>query len=202
MKKEKSPEEWFEIINKVHRTGKMANTLAKALAKRYAYRWQFVDFRGSGGEESAGVVDIIAIRKSGIKPDIDGLKSLDLFDIILIQVKGGSAAQPKADDVNRLKLVKAHYHAHAIVLFEWNKKKQITRFSELDDCDVWAETTAAKLFGKRGKSKAAEPINGTAKKLPRVTDLPSIVALTNPKSNAAKKAWVTRKAAQSVTSKQ
>ena len=202
MTKAKSAKEWIEIIRAVHHTGKMANTLAKALAKRYAYRWQFIDFRGPGGQESAGVVDIIAIRKSGIKPDIDGLKSLDLFDIILIQVKGGSAALPKEDDVNRLKLVKDHYHAHAVVLFEWNKKKQITRFSELDDCDVWAETTATKLFGKRGKSKVAEPINGTVKKLPRVTDLPSIVAMTNPNSNAAKKAWVKRKAAQSVTSKQ
>jgi hypothetical protein len=157
----KTREEWLKIIEEVRKTGKMANTLAKALAKRYAYRWQFVDFRGPGGQESAGIVDIVAIRKSGKRPANDGLKKLDLFDIILIQVKGGKADWPTDDDVKRLQLVRDEYKAQAIVLFEWKKKKigqkGVARFLELDDRvsppnDPWVATTTAKLFGKPGRS--------------------------------------------------
>ena len=154
----KTAEERAEIVARALRTGKMANTLAKALATRYAYRWRFVDFRGSKGEESAGVVDIVAIRKSSKKPNIEGLKELDLFDIILIQVKGGKAARPSSSDVERLKLVGREYKAKAIVLFEWNKEKGISRFLKLDESialpnDQWGQATAAKLFGRPAKSK-------------------------------------------------
>lgn len=160
----KTADEWVEIIVKNRQTGKMANTLAKALAKRYAYRWKFVDFRGPKGQESAGVVDIVAIRKSGKKPTIKDLKQLDLFDIILIQVKGGSADRPSPSDIKRLKIVRDEYSAQAIVLFEWDKKtdkkKGLAQFSKLDDRvglpnDPWVASTAAKLFGKPAKSTAA-----------------------------------------------
>lgn len=159
----KTPEEWAEIIKKVRDTGKMANTLAKALAKRYSYRWQFVDFLGPAGHESAGVVDIVAIRKSGKKPTIAGLKSLDLFDIILIQVKGGSAGMPKDDDVKRLKIVKEHHKAREVVLFEWNKKKDLTRFSVLDVGDKWSEKSPAEIFGKPEKVKKSVASTPSAK---------------------------------------
>ncbi len=177
----KTPEEWVEIIKKVRDSGKMANTLAKALAKRYSYRWQFVDFLGPAGHESAGVVDIVAIRKSGIRPSIAGLKSLDMFDIILIQVKGGSSGMPKNDDVNRLKIVKDQYHADEIVLFEWNKKKDLTRFSVLDESSDWLEKSPAEIFGKPEKVKKADSTTSSAKLLAKGSD-------------AAKKAWVTRNA--------
>ena len=176
----KTPQELAEIIKKVHDSGKMANTLAKALAKRYSYRWQFVDFLGPSGHESAGVVDIVAIRKSGKKPTISGLKSLDLFDIILIQVKGGSAGMPKADDVKRLKIVQEHYDAHEVVLFEWNKKKNLTRFSVLDTGGEWSEKSPAEIFGKPEKVKKF------------VASTPS-ARLSDKASNTAKKAWATRK---------
>jgi hypothetical protein len=39
-------EEWREAADKGSKTGRMANTLAKALARRYAKRWRFIDFRG------------------------------------------------------------------------------------------------------------------------------------------------------------
>ena len=180
MATKKTPEEWVEIVKKVRDTGKMANTLAKALAKRYSDRWQFVDFLGPAGHESAGVVDIVAIRKSGKKPTIAGLKSLDLFDIILIQVKGGSAEMPKPDDVNRLKLVQEHYDAREIVLFEWNTKKDLTRFSVLNTEDKWSKRTPAEIFGKPEKAKKSVASTPTAK-------------LSDKPPNAAKKAWVTRK---------
>lgn len=177
----KTPEEWAEIFKKSRDTGKMANTLAKALAKRYSHRWQFVDFLGPAGRESAGVVDIIAIRKSGGKPTIEGLKSLDLFDIILIQVKGGSAAMPKSEDISRLKKVQAHYHAHDVVLFQWNKKSNLTKFSILDEMNNWKDKTPADIFGKPKKSeKSGKPLTST---MPLAEE-----------PNAATKAWITRKA--------
>lgn len=188
MATKKTPEEWVEIVKKVHDTGKMANTLAKALAKRYSYRWQFVDFLGPAGHESAGVVDIVAIRKSGTKPTIGGLKSLDLFDIILIQVKGGSAGMPKADDVSRLKIVQSHYDAREVVLFEWNKKKDLTRFSVLDEGDEWSEKSPTEIFGKPEKAKKSIPLASSEK-------------LSDKATKAAKKAWETRRAKQKTESK-
>ena len=183
----KTPEQWAEIIKTVHSTWKMANTLAKALAKRYSDRWQFIDFLGPAGHESAGIVDIVAIRKSGKKPTIEGLKSLDLFDIVLIQVKGGSAGMPSNEDVERLKKVKSHYHAQEIVLFEWNKNKSLTRFSVLADGDAWTEKTSAQIFGKPDKSKKS-------------TTTAASTTLLNTEPNAATKAWITRRAKNQASS--
>lgn len=83
-------EQGVEAAKRAKSTATMANTLVKALAKRYERRWQFVDFLGPKGAESAGVVDLIAIRKDGRAPTVPGLKRLDLFDMILIQVKGAA----------------------------------------------------------------------------------------------------------------
>jgi hypothetical protein len=139
-------EKWQEAEKIARGTGKMANTLAKALAKRFSKRWQFVDFLGPHGRESAGIVDIVAIRKSGEKPKAPGLKRLDLFDILLIQVKGGSAAKPNDKDIARLRGVSKYYHAKGVVLFQWKKKKQ-TGFSVLNSRNEWEDKAAADLFG-------------------------------------------------------
>jgi hypothetical protein len=141
-----APRSRSDIVESAKMTGKMANTLAKALAKRYSRRWQFVDFHGPKGHESAGIVDILAIRKCGKPPTISGLKKLDLFDIQLIQVKGGSAANPSAEDIDRMRLVAEHYHADRIVLFQWIKKKQST-YSVLQVDGSWLQTSPAALFG-------------------------------------------------------
>jgi hypothetical protein len=61
-------EQGVEAAKRARSTATMANTLAKALAARYERRWRFVDFLGPNGAESAGVVDIIAIRKDGRVP--------------------------------------------------------------------------------------------------------------------------------------
>jgi hypothetical protein len=53
-------------------------------------RWQLVTFCGTAGGESVGVVDLMAIRKDHGKP-LPGTKRGDNFQIVLIQVKGGSA---------------------------------------------------------------------------------------------------------------
>lgn len=130
-------------------TWKMANTLAKALAKRYSKRWQFVDFLGSKGRESAGIVDILAIRKSGKKPVIDGLKKLDLFEILVIQVKGGSAPLPNEDEIARLRIVADYYHAQSVVLFQWKKGIGTETGYKLLHAtrNEWTTVSSEKLFG-------------------------------------------------------
>ncbi|MBA2438741.1 MAG: hypothetical protein H0V52_10420 [Acidimicrobiia bacterium] len=52
--------------------------------------WEIVNFTGRAGRESAGIVDLLAIRKDHT---IDLVKHRgDYFEMILIQVKGGSAS--------------------------------------------------------------------------------------------------------------
>ena len=64
-------------------------------------KWQVISFNGKRGQESAGIVDMIAIRKSHRPSDLSDHRG-DLFEIILIQVKGGSARFPSQEDVERL----------------------------------------------------------------------------------------------------
>lgn len=138
---------WVQAAARAVHTGKMANTLAKALGKRFAYRWQFVDFLGPNGRESAGIVDILAIRKSGRSPGA-GLKRLDTFDMQIIQVKGGTAPRPKDAEIARLRQVQKIYGADRVVLFEW-RAGEGTLFSVLDDKTTdWHEATPAFLFGR------------------------------------------------------
>lgn len=143
----KTKEEWQEAAKRARTTATMANTLAKALSRRYDRRWQLVDFLGPNGRESGGIVDLIAIKKDGRPPSITGLKRLDLFEIILIQVKGGSAPSPTADDVQRLLTVGERYAASKIVLFEWTKEKH-TGWLVLGATGNWKAATAAEIFGK------------------------------------------------------
>jgi hypothetical protein len=95
-------------------------------------------------------VDLIAIRRdhafSGGK-----FESGDLFEIILIQIKGGSARWPTVLDLRRLRAVKDHYGARHVALAEWKRGKE-TSFYTLqmvsgDHRRAWLEVTAAELFG-------------------------------------------------------
>lgn len=69
-----------------------------------ARRWQLVGFPGLAGRESAGIVDLIAIRKDPATAN-GVFKRGDLFEIILIQIKGGGARWPNAGDIRRLRAV-------------------------------------------------------------------------------------------------
>src|SRR5262245_9882791 len=99
------------------RTAKWATTMTKwrigfetggrRLAKpgvRPARRWQLVSFPGPAGRESAGIVDVMAIRRDH-RLSSRKFKRGDLFEIILIQIKGGGARGPKMDDILRLRTV-------------------------------------------------------------------------------------------------
>ena len=65
-------------------------------------RWQLVGFPGPGGQESAGIVDMLAIRKNHKTPK-PPFKRGDLFEIILIQIKGGGARRPDKNEIRRLR---------------------------------------------------------------------------------------------------
>ena len=77
--------------------------------------------------------------------------------MILVQIKGGSAAWPSKEDTQRLKAVAKHYDARCVVLFEWIKGKSST-FHELRTDIEFHQTTREALFGKqaRGKGRASD----------------------------------------------
>jgi len=60
-----------------------------------------------------------------------GLKRGDLFEVVLIQVKGGSARAPTVSDCERLRQVARVYRAKAVVLFSWKRGNNST-FSQLN----------------------------------------------------------------------
>ena len=94
---------------------------------RTGAKWRLIDFGGKTGSEARGIVDLMAIRKDH-RRDHPGVKRGDLFEIVLIQTKGGSAPRPTADDLARLSRVGRRYKAKAIVLVEWRRAKALELF--------------------------------------------------------------------------
>jgi len=131
---------------KAHSTGRWAETLFRALSSRVADRWKFVSFRGANKAEWRGVVDLIAIRKSSAEPGGELLKRGDLFDIILIQLKGGGARAPSQADCLRLQEVKRRYRAREIVLFQW-RKAESAEFFVLGRDLQWIPASSKEIFG-------------------------------------------------------
>jgi hypothetical protein len=107
-------------------------------------RWQLVTFYGAKGGESVGVVDLLAVRKDHHTSHPD-MKRGDALQIILIQVKGGSAAMPTAEDCIRLRAVAKHHNAEQSLLGIW-KKGTAVRFFRLEPQvpgrNDWTEVTA------------------------------------------------------------
>lgn len=106
-------------------------------------KWRLVEFGGITGSESRGIVDMLAIRKN--HKEMEGVKRGDLFDIVLIQVKGGSARRPSDSDIERLRVVANYYHAKEIVLAAWKIKEELNLY-RLDDA-AWTLVTPAEIFG-------------------------------------------------------
>jgi hypothetical protein len=90
-------------------------------------------------------VDLIAIRKNTKQPPGNLLKRGDLFDIVLIQIKGGSARGPTENDCRRLREVKRLYRAKDVVQFQWRKGKS-SDFFVLGRNLKWRPTTSNALF--------------------------------------------------------
>jgi hypothetical protein len=127
-------------------TNRWTESLFRALTSRVAQRWRFVSFRGTSGGEWRGVVDVLAIRKDTAHSDHYLLKSGDLFKIVLIQMKGGSARRPIAPEIHRLRAVAKRYDATDIVLFEW-KKGEGCAFSKLGRGTEWIPSGTKEIFG-------------------------------------------------------
>ena len=104
-----------------------------------------MSFRGTGGGEWRGVVDVLAIRKDTARSHHEVLKSGDLFEIVLVQMKGGSAPKPTDADIRRLRAVKRRYRATGIVLFAW-KKRVSAEFAKLKG-RKWIRSSATEIFG-------------------------------------------------------
>jgi hypothetical protein len=135
-----------EAIRAAQRTDKWTEILCRALTGRVAKRWHLVSFRGKNHGESAGVVDVIAIRRDYSRVSHPVLKPGDLFQMILVQMKGGSASDPDREAVQRLRAVKERYEAKEIVLFRWNKGKE-SSFSKPADDNTWKKCSANSIFG-------------------------------------------------------
>ncbi len=136
-------EQWAVTMTKVR--------IRQAVARTPFPRWHFVTFGGPEGGESRGVVDLIAIRKDHSSP-LKGTKRGDAFQIVLIQVKGGYAPRPTAEDSKRLRAVARRHHAHNVLLASW-KRGKATRFFSLRPKPIrgkndWIEVTDMRaVFG-------------------------------------------------------
>jgi hypothetical protein len=117
-----------------------------------AKRWQFVGFAGPNGSESRGIVDLLAIRRDHITAD-HRFRLGDLFEIVLIQIKGGTAPWPTFDDICRLRAVQRYYRARAVVLASWRRgaepKFYVFKRLTADRKVAWSETPAVAIFGTR-----------------------------------------------------
>ena len=111
---------------------------------RSGVKWRFVEFGGPTGAESYGIVDIIAIRKNH-RPTHPDIKRGDLFDIVLIQTKGGSAPWPSDNDKERLLAAAKYHHARSVVLATWKLGSRPKLF-RLADGD-WVNVKVEDVFG-------------------------------------------------------
>ncbi len=126
-------------------TAKWARTMAKwtiTHSSKDGVKWQVVQFNGKGGNESRGIVDMLAIRKNH-RPSEAQVRRGDLFEMILVQVKGGSAKAPSQEDIARMVAVKNHHKADRVVQVEW-KRGSVLRCVDLES---GSEHAAQQIFG-------------------------------------------------------
>ena len=112
-------------------------------------RWQMVGFPGPAGRESAGIVDLIAVRKDHATAN-GVFKRGDLFEIVLIQIKGGGARRPSADDIRRLRAVAKRYGARDVALAEWVKGRRLNFYrlakTSVDPKTAWKKVDPGEIF--------------------------------------------------------
>ena len=113
-------------------------------SRRTGARWNLVDFGGKTKAEARGIVDLIAIRKDH-RHDGPALKRGDLFEIVLIQTKGGSARRPTAEDVARLSTVAKYHRAKAVVLAEWRSAEKLELYRLRGK--RWRPVVSDEIFG-------------------------------------------------------
>lgn len=134
---------WILAAERAAEIARWAVTMSKVRIRTVKARtkWQFVTFLGKTGAESAGIVDVLAVRKDHHNANGD-LKRGDGLQIVLIQVKGGGARKPSPEDIKRLRAVARRYHAEQVLLATWKKGKQPTFFklaARRNASTMWAE---------------------------------------------------------------
>jgi hypothetical protein len=132
---------------KALRTAKWARIMTKWLishSSKDGVKWQVVSFNGKAGHESKGIVDMIAIRKNHAESSASPYRG-DLFEIVLVQVKGGGAAFPSDRDIERLMQVRTHHKADKVVLTEWKKGEKLCCYLLPDTKKL---VPASEIFGK------------------------------------------------------
>jgi len=134
------PVNWKKAQQKAAKTACWSVTMTKVRIRRVLSRtrWQLITFCGKSGGESVGVVDLLAVRKDHGKP-VGRIKRGDALQLILIQVKGGTAAGPTSGDATRLRAVPNYITQVAT----WKKGKQARLFclGKESNSKVWSEVT-------------------------------------------------------------
>lgn len=197
-----STDKWVLAAQRAQRTATWAKTMTKVLISQSSGSqpaWHVINFLGPNKSEARGIVDLVAIRRNQQAPKAP-LKRGDLFEIVLLQVKGGSAKWPSPEDRERLRAVRAAYEAKEVLLSEWKQGARAKLFRLLGDdwvelsdpADVFCPT-AKSAARKKAKQLLSPSATETAQPLgsPPKTDLDK----QTQKSLAAKKAWVSRRAA-------
>ena len=145
---------------KAHRTARWAKTMTKVeitKAAKGGVKWQVLEFNGAANGESRGIVDIMAIRKDHTS-ESEEYKRGDIFEIILIQAKGGSARGPSEADRKRLNVVRKKYGAKHVVLASWQEgRKPTLRILEGDEWSAPRKYSFKDVFFKKSLSDPAKP---------------------------------------------
>ena len=125
---------------------KINQYLKKTKSGKKLRPWQFVEFKGGAGRESAGIVDLLAMRKNFDEKRNKklGMKKGDSLEIIHIQVKGGTSGNPSSKDVKRMKKVTDHYRFEKTLLSRWIT--HLPTFFLLKKGD-WVKVDAKTIFG-------------------------------------------------------
>jgi hypothetical protein len=141
---------WKRAQEQARKTATWARTMTKVVISQNngeAPFWHVVNFLGPGKCEPRGIVDLLTVRKNQAHVSLP-LKRGHLFEMVLIQVEGGSAKRPSAEERVRLRAVGAQYGARTILLSEWRKGFKAV-FRRLDG-DEWSDAIdPALVFGKR-----------------------------------------------------
>jgi hypothetical protein len=88
-------------------------------------------------------VTVFAIRKN--HKTVEGVRRGDLFDLVLIQIKGGGAVDPSKDDIARLHAVAEHHQAKEVVLVGWKKSESLEMRRLVKD--EWIPVNPSTIFG-------------------------------------------------------
>lgn len=197
-----STDKWILAAQRAQRTATWAKTMTKVLISQASGTqpaWHVINFLGPNKSEARGIVDLLAIRRNQQVTKAP-LKRGDLFEIVLLQVKGGSAKWPSAEDRERLRAVKDAYDAKEVLLSEWKQgaKARLYRLEE----DDWVElSNPAEVFcptakpSARKKAQQLLSVNATeTAQSPRSAPGTNFEKVSS-RSIAAKKAWATRRVA-------